>query len=524
MKLSKKVLILSISLFLIGSFCYAADLIPNDPDFNKQWYLEHLNIPQIWSQQTGNSSVVVAVIDSGVEVSHPDLHDNIWINRNEILGDNIDNDNNGYIDDFNGWDFLGDDNDPSPSYFKNCLRQQTCVEEAIIHGTFVSGIISAVGNNHQGISGISWKTKIMPLRVLGPNGSGNTFDVIDAVNYAVDNGADIINLSFVGDAYDQAFELTLERAYNEGVLIIVAAGNENISGQPTNLDLFKMYPVCHQGRNNENIVLGVGATDADNKLTPYSSYGSRCMDMVAPGDSFWGAIIDDPEIKEFTGYYGGEYSGTSLAAPVVTGMAALIKSFSPALKNTEIMDLILNNTDNIDDINPDFAGKLGKGLLSPVKIWQSLMFKAGQYRLIKGSNSAVYYQAIDNKRYIFPSKDTFFSWYDNFDQVIQVADSELAEFQIGGNITLRPGVKLVKITTDPKVYAVGKGGILRWVTQEDLARQMYGPNWQSSVMDISDAFFFNYQIGEDIIELTDFNPIIEQNQVISIDQDLGLFK
>jgi len=523
MKLSRKIIFFSLSLFLIGNFSYAANLVPNDPDYGKQWYLDHLQMPQIWSQETGASSVIVAVIDSGVKTSHPDLQQNIWINKNEILGDGIDNDNNGYIDDINGWDFLDGDNDPNPSYFKNCLNQSTCVEEAIIHGTFVSGIISAIGNNNQGIAGMAWKTKIMPLRVLDQNGSGNTWDVINAVNYAINNGADIINMSFVGDTYDKDLELAIERAYNAGLLVIAAAGNETIDGQVTNLDLEYSYPVCYEGRNNENIIIGVAATDKDDKLAEYSSYGSRCVDIMAPGSEFWGASINDPQVKELTGYYSGYYAGTSLAAPVVTGLAALLKSYDHSLTNKQISDLILNNTKNIDDLNPDYAGKLGRGLLDPLKVWQAMMFRSGQARLIKGSNNVVYYQAIDGKRYIFPNEQTYFSWYDDFKQVITISDTELASIPIGGNINLRPGVKLIKITTDPKVYALAKGGELRWVSSENLAGQLYGPNWKNSVIDISDAFFFNYHLGQPIESVADFSPLIETSSVISIDQDLGLF-
>ncbi len=513
---------LILALFFLANFAYAQELTPNDPYYNKQWYLDKLNMPQVWSQETGKNSVIIAVIDSGVDISHPDLHNNIWVNQKEILGDNIDNDHNGYVDDINGWDFLTDTNDPSPKYDKNCLTRGTCLEEAILHGTFISGVAAAIGNNGTGIAGMSWQTKIMPLRVLDQNGSGNTQDVINAINYAIHNGADIINLSFVGDSYDQALGNALYNAFKAGIVIVAAAGNEDYQGHVFNLDINKEYPVCHQGPNGENIIIGVGASNADDQLANFSNYGSSCVDVIAPGEDFFGTIIHDPQISVFKDYYGGFYSGTSLAAPVVSGLAALIKSFKPTLTNIEIRDFILNNTKNIDQLNPDYIGKLGQGLIDPVKIFQALKSIAGNSGLIKGSGAAVYYQASDGKRYIFPDENTFFSWYDDFKSVKQISDAELAAIPIGGNVTIRPGTKLVKITTDPKVYAIDKGGVLRWLENETLAIDLYGTNWAGLVVDVSDAFFINYKIGDSISDAAQYNPFLIKNQVISIDIDKGL--
>gem|GEM_PF-2110559 len=523
MRLNKILIIFFVfSLLFVGNFVSAQELLPNDPHYNKQWYLEKLNMPQVWAEETGKNTVIIAVIDSGVDISHPDLRDNIWVNQKEILGNGLDDDNNGYIDDINGWDFVTNTNDPSPKYDKNCLAKNTCIEEAILHGTFIAGVAAAIGNNLQGITGMSWRTKIMPLRVLNQNGAGNTHDVIAAINYAVNNGTDIINLSFVGDTYDPALGRALENAFKAGVLIVAAAGNEDFEGHTLNLDINKMYPVCHQGTDGENIIIGVAASDQNNKLAHFSNHGSSCVDVVAPGQDFFGVVINDPQIKSFGDYYGGYYSGTSLAAPVVSGLAALIKSFSPFLTNKEIRDAILNNTDNIDYLNPELAGKLGMGLINPVKVFQSLKIIGGSVGLVKGSGPTVYYQAVDSKRYIFPAETTYLSWYDDFKNIRQISDAELASLAIGGNVTIRPGSKLVKITSDPKVYAVSRGGVLRWVETEAIARELYGERWALYVVDISDAFFINYNLGEPIKTASDFDPFIEKNQVISIDIDKGL--
>lgn len=520
---NKVALALILSLIVTADFCLAAELVPNDPDYGKQWYLDQLNMPQVWSQQTGNQDVVIAIIDSGVDIAHPDLRDNIWFNGDEIYGDGLDNDKNGYIDDVYGWDFIDNNNQPVPKYGKLCVKKSTCVAEAVLHGTFVAGVTAAIGNNSQGVAGMNWKAKIMPLRVLDSNGSGSTDQVLQAVNYAVDNGADVINLSFVGDIYNKLLEASLIRAYEKGVVVVVAGGNEDFWGEVINLDVTKMYPVCHQGKNGENILIGVAASDKNNKLADFSNYGSDCIDVLAPGDDFWGVMLHDDQMEEFVDYYGGGFSGTSIAAPVVSGLAALIKSADPLLTNKDIIDLILENADNIDDLNPDYAGKLGHGLINPVKTFQALWLKSNQLKLLKGSTSAIYYKAMNGKRYVFPDQQTYLSWYNSFSEVKQITNEEMAMLPLAGIVTVRPGVDLVKIQTDPRVYAVAKGGVLRWIESEEIAAQLYGPNWQNAVLDVSDAFFVNYQAGESINEIADFDPFLERETVISIDQDKGLF-
>ncbi len=525
MRIKKIFLIIALGLFFAGNFALAQTLIPNDPYYDQQWYLKVLGFDQVWADETGKSQVIIAVIDSGVDITHPDLHDNIWVNRDEILGDGLDNDRNGYIDDINGWDFLDNNNDPKPKYDPNCNEFNNCIKEAVFHGTMVAGVAAAVGNNSIGISGISWWTKIMPLRVLSQNGSGNTQDVIKAIDYAIENGADIINLSFVGDFFDQDLDNALINAWQSGLIIVAAAGNEDFAGQQVNLDIQKRYPVCHYGLNYENIVIGVGASDQNNKLAMFSDYGSSCVDIIAPGENFFGTVVYDPIVNGFNQYYAGDFSGTSLAAPIISGLVALIKSYNPVLSNTQVRDLILDNADNIDALNPNYAGKLGNGLVNPVKVFNSLKnFKINlpTSQLIKGSNKSVFYYAKDGKRYVFPDEKTFFSWYDNFNNVKVITDAELAQIPLGGNVTIRPGTYLVKIQSSPQVYAISRGGILRAVSSENVAQDIYGQDWDRKIVDISDAFFVNYKTGAEITSGADYNAFIEKNEAISIDIDKGL--
>lgn len=523
MKISTSIkFIVFLAIFAFANFCYAAELIPNDPDYGKQWYLKSLQMPKVWQAQTGQSNVIVAVIDSGVDVAHPDLRDNIWVNRDEVLGDGIDNDKNGYIDDGQGWDFVNNTSDPAPKFDSDCFLTDTCSKEAIIHGTLVSGVIAAIGNNNLGTAGIGWGVKIMPLRVLDENGSGDTSNVIRAINYAVENGANIINLSFVGDTYDSALEKAIERAYLNGVLVLAAAGNEGTDGHSVNMDVRKMYPVCSQGTNGENIIIGVAAVDQNNMLSNFSNFGSSCVDIDAPGEDIYGLLYHNEENVELNALFGGDYSGTSLATPVVSGIAALIKSQKPILNNKEITDLILNNADSIDAINPQFAGKLGKGLIDPVKIFQALSAFLTTSPLIKGSTEAVYYYGADGKRYAFPDRNTYFSWYVDFKGVRKISDSDLAAIQLGGIVNYRPG-SLIKITSVPNVYAVTHNGVLRWLKNEETAKMLYGENWSTLVHDVSDSFFFSYKMGEPIEIQTSFNPNLEreQNSTIDIDKELN---
>ncbi|MFH1565451.1 MAG: S8 family serine peptidase [bacterium] len=224
----------------------------NDIFYEEQWYLDKINISNAWKYTTGSSKVVVAVIDSGVDIGHPDLKNNIWLNSDEKI-DGIDNDRNGYVDDINGWDFIENLPDPRPK-----ISNKNFSEEGINHGTIVAGVIVAEGNNNIGISGISWHSKIMPLRVLDGQGNGDVTDVVEAIDYAINNGAQIINLSFVGCKNDPRLREAVKRAYLKDVVVITSAGNEGFS----NLDSqFLAYEKLYNG----GVKVAVGNIDDDNQ-------------------------------------------------------------------------------------------------------------------------------------------------------------------------------------------------------------------------------------------------------------------
>src|SRR3989338_4095636 len=229
-------------------------VIPNDPHYQEQWHLEKIGLPQAWSITRGNDNIVIAVIDTGVDIDHPDLINNIWINEREIPDNGIDDDSNGYIDDINGWDFVNNTFDPNPKF------QEGFSDIGLNHGTIVAGIIAATGNNGLGLAGVTWNARIMALKVLNDKGQGDTTAVIRAIDYAISNDAAIINLSFVGADYDDSLAEAVARAYRAGVLVVAAAGNEDANGQSHSLDVTPAYPICHDSA--AHMVIGVGGTDA----------------------------------------------------------------------------------------------------------------------------------------------------------------------------------------------------------------------------------------------------------------------
>jgi len=335
-------------------FLSAAAKEPNDTFYFKQWYLEQIHAPEAWDKTTGSKSVTVAVIDTRIDIEHEDLKDNVWTNSDEIPDNGIDDDENGYADDVHGWNFLTGTNDILP------IREGS-TDEAFSHGTLVASLIGARGGNGIGIAGVAWNVSIMPLVVLDQNGGGSTIDVAQAVRYAAQNGADVINLSIEGFLHDPGFDDAVEFAKSNGVLTVAAAGN-GVSVSGSDLDVAPVYPACLSGIGIYGVI-GVGGTDREDAKAPYSNYGS-CVDVSAPGEDIFAAR---PVVKSVTGEivepgYSGGWSGTSVAAPLVSGVAALLKSAHPTWGPDELRDRIRESVTPIDGVNdPFFQGKIGTG-------------------------------------------------------------------------------------------------------------------------------------------------------------------
>ena len=291
------------------------DVFPQVPDLGENdWGIDAINAPEVWNQEITGKGIIVAVVDSGVDYTHPDLDDNIWQNAGEIPDNGIDDDRNGYIDDIRGWDFVYQDNNPMD--FDG-------------HGTHIAGAIAAERNDF-GITGVAYNAKIMPVRVLDANVQGYPDEIADGIRYAADNGANVINLSLGGWYPSRLEDEAIQYATDKGVVVVMAAGNEGFT-EPD-------YPAI----NADRLGIAVGAIDLNDRMNEYSNRaGSKVLDyVVAPGIDIYSTTPDDTyEIK----------SGTSMATPHVAGVAALVLNANPTLTPTQV-EYILTTTANPNGI------------------------------------------------------------------------------------------------------------------------------------------------------------------------------
>jgi len=324
-------------------------VVPNDTMWGQQWGPQKMKCAEAWDFEMGDSSVVVAICDTGIDRNHPDLAAHTWTNPGEIQGDGIDNDNNGFIDDYYGWDFHDDDNNPDPTDVAGSPHA---------HGTHCAGIASGVTNNGLGIAGVAWNASLMAVRVMGGAG-GLSSRINRGIQYAADMGADVINLS-LGGGFLQSDQAAIDYAYGKGVTICAAAGNDNkeFTLDPSTWD----SPVCNDGvLGQDNKVIGVAASDQNDQKTNFSQYGGvyKFIDVSAPGIDILSTV--------WPGNTYEEWAGTSMACPHAVGLAALVISQIGPDKPQAVIDQIRATTDNIDALNPIYAGKLGTGRLNALE-------------------------------------------------------------------------------------------------------------------------------------------------------------
>ncbi|MFH1883995.1 MAG: S8 family serine peptidase [Planctomycetota bacterium] len=313
------------------NYIYHSCADPNDPEFPDQYAHQLIQMSDAWDISTGSHDVVVAVLDTGVDVNHPDLKDNIWINEDDIPDNGVDDDENGYIDDIHGWNFKDDNNEVTP--------------EADLwggisgHGTQVSGVIAAVGNNGEGVSGINWHCSIMVLRLSLEITSA---EVATALDYAAANGAHVLNMSFGSDEFgpdgDPIVKTAIDNAFAQGVLLSASAGNDDTT-KPN-------YPAAYYN------VMAVASTNGEDIKTGHSSFGPW-VDITAPGTDIVTTDLD------------GEYiatAGTSFSSPYVAAVGALILAHRPELTHVEVRAILENTTDPVyyGNIDPDL-GYIGTG-------------------------------------------------------------------------------------------------------------------------------------------------------------------
>ncbi|WP_207690744.1 S8 family peptidase [Desulfonema limicola] len=331
------------------NYLYAPQMIPNDPGFKNLWFLQNtgqeikessgipgadISGPGAWDIETGDPDMVIAVIDSGVAFEHPDLIDNVWSNINEIPDNGIDDDNNGYIDDKYGWDFVNGDNNPS-DYSRDLSGDG--------HGTHVAGIIAAKGNNRTGTVGVMWHAKIMALQIFDIYETTSFMDaiiqninIISAIEYAVNNGAKIINCSFGGPS-DSRFQYdAYEYANSKGVLVVVAAGNESL-----NNDILPIYPANYNLPN----IISVSATDEFDNLAYYSNYGKNTVDVAAPGgNKSFNMYSTTPPARETLFFEDFESGDDKWIKDSVHENWSLI--YDPVFESTVMRDSLNNYHDN----------------------------------------------------------------------------------------------------------------------------------------------------------------------------------
>lgn len=344
---------------------YKKSVIPNDTYFQDQWYInsnsnKHINVINAWDITTGSEEIVIAVLDDGLKLDHEDIKGNIWNNKSEIPNNGIDDDDNGFEDDMNGWNFYDNNNNVSPYIVPNDI------DKSDLHGTHVAGIISAMGNNSKGVSGIAWKSKIMPLKVFYGD---DCIGLEEAIIYATRNGADIINMSLGSETFSNYLKSVIQNASDSGVICVSAAGNDNKN--------FIDYPARFSN------CLAVAATDQNDKKCDFSNYGYD-IDISAPGDY----------ILSLSAMSNNDYiymAGTSMATPIISGTCALILSVNPSLNFEKIKNILQKSSDNIDVLNLFYRNKLGSGRVNVNEaIRSALMPQLNSFYVKKKDNNEIY--------------------------------------------------------------------------------------------------------------------------------------
>lgn len=323
---------------------------PNDPSFSSQYHHKNIESAKAWNVSTGSKDVIVAIIDSGVNYNHPDIAPNYWKNQGETgvdaNGNNkesngIDDDGNGYVDDFRGWDFVNDDNDPMDDHG---------------HGTHCAGIIGAKGNNGVGVTGINWDVSLVGLKFInGKTGEGDTIGAVKAIEYATKMGIPITSNSWGGEVEespsaegqdeDAILHDAIAAAAAKGYLFVAASGNSR-----GNNDANPVLPASYELDN----ILSVAATNSWDWFATYSNYGAKTVDIGAPGSGIYSTVL---------GSRFASMTGTSMAAPVVAGAAALVKAAHPDWDAVAIKKRLMETADPLSGLKDKVVsgGRLNVG-------------------------------------------------------------------------------------------------------------------------------------------------------------------
>ena len=321
-------------LYAEPSYIYRTSFVPSDASFSLQTYFNRLQVTQAWDVLRDASSVIIGIVDSGSDLQHEDLASNIFLNMADPVN-GIDDDKDGYIDNYLGWDFIGnsastmiEDNNPDVT------------SDTTDHGVHVSGIASAVSNNAKGVASIAFNAKLMIIKVGADNNGRAIYKGYEGIKYAADHGAKIINCSWGGPGGGQFGQEMIDYAVAKGSLVIAAAGNESTE-EPG-------YPAAYKG------VFSVASVNNSDIKSSFSNYGYT-VDISAPGSSIYNTL---------NGNKYGSQSGTSMSTPMVASAAALVKAKYPNYDGQQIGEVLRTTADPIDATNPTFANKLGRGRLN----------------------------------------------------------------------------------------------------------------------------------------------------------------
>lgn len=308
-----------------------------------------VNAEAAWDVTTGRADVVIAVVDSGIDLDHPDLAANVWTNAGEIPGNGQDDDGNGFVDDVNGWDFWSNDNDPNPDLGDGLDNDNYGgADSNTFHGTFSASCAGAVGDNGTGLAGAAWNCRLMSAKIFTDDGGAYSSDIADAISYAAANGADVINMSF-GGGFSATVQSACNYAWGQGAVQVASAGNGNSSSA--------QYPASYAhviavGAGDSGSVYGGGSGDIDGRAS-FSQYGTAAVDVVAPGALVVGAGVNSvADGSPGTPHYRLS-SGTSFSGPIVAGLAALVVSRSrdvgANLSNDDVENIIQTTAQDMPD-------------------------------------------------------------------------------------------------------------------------------------------------------------------------------
>ena len=339
---------------------------PSDPMVGEMWFLEKISAFKGWDYRSTSPDIIVAVIDSGIHFDHEDLQGQIWRNTGEIPDNGKDDDGNGYKDDVRGWNFFANNADAGAEFVRATAKCKRRKGKAWFeyHGTHVAATIGAIGNNRRGVVGVTQRVRIMPLKVFGgPCGVTKLSNLIQAVKYATDSGAHIINMSLGGPSSSAILRRQIEAAIKRGIIVAAAAGNNGSDN-----DVRPMYPANYPTPG----LISVAATDRKDSLAKFSNFGLRTVDLAAPGVDILSAVPGTGRGGRVKSEY-RKLNGTSMATPIVAGALALMLAHNSNISNLEIEKLLLGAVDPVPGLRKSTitGGRLNmEKALRSVSLWK----------------------------------------------------------------------------------------------------------------------------------------------------------